>query len=205
MAERSVYLIRHGTVENPRKVLYGRLPGFHLDREGERSIRHLAERLKENGTHFSDVYTSPLPRAVESARIIGSVLGIDVSENDALLEVECKILEGRDQLGQLMLFLRHGFNIYSSYYVKNGVESAKKIAERMRNFMDFKLKEASGNFIVVSHGDPINILLWTYLHPGEDFAKAFFPAKYINYPKKGKAMSVHFDASGGFAGFEKFE
>lgn len=204
MAERSVYLVRHGTVENPRKVLYGRLPGFHLDGEGETSIRHLAERLKEGGTQFSKVYTSPLPRAKESAEIIGSVLGVDVEESDALLEVECKILEGKDQWGQLRLFLRHGFNIYSPYFVQNGVESAPKITERMKDFVDLKLRETTGNFIIVSHGDPINLLLWSYLHPDRDFAKAFFPTKYINYPKKGKAVIVHFDASGEFTGFEKY-
>ena len=29
-----VHLLRHGEVSNPRGVLYGRLPGYHLSEEG---------------------------------------------------------------------------------------------------------------------------------------------------------------------------
>ena len=34
-ADRSVvHLVRHGEVANPRGVLYGRIPGFHLSEDG---------------------------------------------------------------------------------------------------------------------------------------------------------------------------
>ena len=30
-----VHLVRHGEVFNPEKILYGRLPGYHLSARGE--------------------------------------------------------------------------------------------------------------------------------------------------------------------------
>ena len=59
-----VHVCRHGLVHNPSKVLYSRLPGFHLSDEG----RAMASRL---GDHFADVpvahlRVSPLERARET-------------------------------------------------------------------------------------------------------------------------------------------
>ena len=38
-----VHLVRHGEVENPQRVLYGRIPGFHLSAEG----RVMAKALRD--------------------------------------------------------------------------------------------------------------------------------------------------------------
>ena len=59
-----VHVCRHGLVENPQQVLYGRLPGYHLSAVG----RAMAERL---GEHFAayplqHLRTSPLERAQET-------------------------------------------------------------------------------------------------------------------------------------------
>lgn len=59
-----VHLVRHGQVENPGGLLYGRLPGFHLSELGRRMAVRLAE-------HFADVplthlRCSPLERTRET-------------------------------------------------------------------------------------------------------------------------------------------
>ena len=59
-----VHLVRHGEVDNPAGLLYGRLPDYHLSELG----REMAERVAE---HFSDrdvvhVRSSPLERAQET-------------------------------------------------------------------------------------------------------------------------------------------
>ena len=48
MEQTLVHVCRHGQVDNPDHVLYGRLPGFGLSALG----RRMAERL---GEHFADV------------------------------------------------------------------------------------------------------------------------------------------------------
>ena len=34
MAHTTVHLVRHGEVYNPKKILYGRMPGYHLSSRG---------------------------------------------------------------------------------------------------------------------------------------------------------------------------
>ena len=63
-----LYIIRHGQTEmNQRQVLQGR-SDLPLNAAGEAQARQAAERLK--GVRFDHVFTSPLQRAVQTARIL---------------------------------------------------------------------------------------------------------------------------------------
>lgn len=80
----TVHLVRHGQVENPDGILYGRLPGYHLSATG----RAMAERL---GEYFADrdvlhVVASPLLRAQETAAPIGAALELPVASDQRLIE-----------------------------------------------------------------------------------------------------------------------
>ena len=66
MAEKTVvHLLRHGEVNNPTGVVYGRLPGYHLSDRGRlmavAAARFFAERP------VVSVFSSPLQRAQETA------------------------------------------------------------------------------------------------------------------------------------------
>ena len=43
----TIHLVRHGEVENPKGVIYGRLPGYHLSERGKRQAEQSADRLKD--------------------------------------------------------------------------------------------------------------------------------------------------------------
>ena len=45
MAASRLHLVRHGEVHNPERVLYGRLPDYHLSEAGRRMARAAAEQL----------------------------------------------------------------------------------------------------------------------------------------------------------------
>src|SRR5215510_8609717 len=60
-----VHLLRHGEVSNPRGVLYGRLPGYHLSPEGEHMAKAAAAFLA--GRDVTLLLSSPLERALETA------------------------------------------------------------------------------------------------------------------------------------------
>jgi broad specificity phosphatase PhoE len=60
-----VHLVRHGEVENPTGVLYGRLDGFGLSERGHRMAELAAVSLA--GHDIRAVVSSPLQRARESA------------------------------------------------------------------------------------------------------------------------------------------
>ena len=83
-----VYLVRHADVENPRRVLYGHLPGFPLSERGRAQAVDLGRRLRDRGVRR--ILHSPLERAVETARLICEQLPepVPMTPEPALVEAE---------------------------------------------------------------------------------------------------------------------
>jgi hypothetical protein len=79
-----VHVLRHGEVHNPTKVLYGRLPDFHLSELGVAMAERIAERLR--GEDVTHLVSSPLERAQETAAPSAAVLGLPVAVDDRLIE-----------------------------------------------------------------------------------------------------------------------
>ena len=79
-----VHLVRHGEVENPRQVLYGRLPGYHLSADGRMMAKAAAGFLA--GRDVTVLLTSPLERAQETAEPIAEEFGLTPVIEDRLIE-----------------------------------------------------------------------------------------------------------------------
>jgi broad specificity phosphatase PhoE len=79
-----VHLVRHGEVENPRRVLYGRIPGFHLSAEGRVMAKAAADFLA--GRDVTVLRSSPLERAVETAEPIAAQFGLNIDLDARLIE-----------------------------------------------------------------------------------------------------------------------
>jgi len=85
MAEITViHLVRHGEVDNPEGVLYGRLPDFHLSEEGMLQAKAAAAYLA--GRDVSLLLSSPLERALETAAPIAAQFGLEVRVDERLIE-----------------------------------------------------------------------------------------------------------------------
>jgi broad specificity phosphatase PhoE len=82
----TVYLIRHADVENPHRLLYGHLPGFHLSALGRAQAEALGDRLSDSG--IRRIVHSPLDRAVETAGIVNSRF-----REPAVMEVDPELRE----------------------------------------------------------------------------------------------------------------
>ncbi|HYZ03404.1 MAG TPA: histidine phosphatase family protein, partial [Candidatus Binatia bacterium] len=67
-----VLLIRHADVENPRRVLYGHIPGFGLSALGRAQSEALGQRLQQSG--LARIVHSPLERAQETAELVAAQL-----------------------------------------------------------------------------------------------------------------------------------
>jgi broad specificity phosphatase PhoE len=87
-----VHVMRHGEVDNPDGVLYGRLPGYHLSELGRQMADRVAEHLSERDvTH---VVASPLERAQETATPIAKAHGLDLGSDPRLIEAE-NVFQGK--------------------------------------------------------------------------------------------------------------
>lgn len=79
-----IHLVRHGEVENPDRVLYGRLEGFGLSALGHRMADVAAASLE--GRPIVGLVASPLQRTQESAAPWAKRFGLDVQLDERLIE-----------------------------------------------------------------------------------------------------------------------
>ena len=79
-----VHLMRHGEVENPEGVLYGRLPGYHLSVRGRQMADVVADHLA--GSDLTLVIASPLERAQETAAPIAAGHDLPIMTDAGLIE-----------------------------------------------------------------------------------------------------------------------
>lgn len=84
MARTTVHLVRHGEVYNPKKILYGRMPGYHLSSRGNSMAVATSKYFR--GRDVTYLAASPLERAQETARPIAEVTGCEVQTRDDIVE-----------------------------------------------------------------------------------------------------------------------
>lgn len=80
----TVHVVRHGEVQNPTGVMYGRLPFFGLSERGLAMADRVADVLGERDVTV--VRSSPLERAQQTAAPVAARLGLPVTLDGRLLE-----------------------------------------------------------------------------------------------------------------------
>ena len=149
-----VHLLRHGEVYNPEKVLYGRLPDFHLSELGQRMAVMAADALA--GNDITVVTSSPLERAQETAAPIAASHDLVVGIDDRLIEAD-NIFEGqRVSVGDGVLkqprTWKHLYNPFKPSWGEPYVE----VAARMKGAIDTAREQARGHeAVLVSHQLPV--------------------------------------------------
>jgi broad specificity phosphatase PhoE len=79
-----VHLLRHGEVENPGGIIYGRLPGYHLSATGRLMADAAAGFFADRAVVA--MFSSPLERAQETARPVAERLGLPIVTDERLIE-----------------------------------------------------------------------------------------------------------------------
>ena len=149
----TVHLVRHGEVENPRGIVYGRLPGYNLSERGKRQAASAAARLER--ARVGAIWASPLERAQETADIIAEPHGIEVVTDERLTESDTTF-EGltRSLLG-LLRSPRHWWSVRNPVRPSWG-ETFADIRVRMMSAVDEALAGADGqDVVIVSHQTPV--------------------------------------------------
>lgn len=150
----TIHLVRHGHVENPNQVLYGRMPGFFLSVHGREQAKLLAEHFAD--IRLASVTSSPLERAQETAEPIAATHGLLVDTDERLLEAT-NVYEGA--AGNLIWYtLRHPRILWALRDVRGPswgerhVDLAARVHEMMAAIRD---AHPDSHSVLVSHQAPI--------------------------------------------------
>jgi broad specificity phosphatase PhoE len=194
----TVHVARHGEVENPKKILYGRQPGWRLSTRGQQMAETLGEWSKS--INLGALHVSPLQRAQETAAPIARAHGIEITTDERLIEA-ANIFEGKSfELGSGVLkhpsSWRHLYNPWKPSWG----EPYEEQINRMLAAIFAARKAANGkDAIVVSHQLPIWIL-----------RSAIEGRSLLHDPRKrictlASVTSVHFDGEGVISGLSYSE
>ena len=189
----SVHVVRHGEVENPEKILYGRQPGWRLSARGQEMaevIGHWSKSLDLGALHVS-----PLQRAQETAAPIARAHGLTITTDEKLIEA-ANIFEGKKfELGSGVL--RHPAawkHLYNPWKPSWGEPYVEQISRMLAAIFDAKKAAGTKDAIVVSHQLPIWIL-----------RSAIEGRRLLHDPRKrectlASVTSIHFDNEGMISG-----
>lgn len=155
-----VYLVRHGQDDNSVRGGWSSTP---LTEDGIRQSENLAEMLAKNKKHYniSQIYSSDLTRAMQTAHIIAGRLLIEVKEMPQFREVNNGILAGMkndiaDKKYPGLYWRKMGWD--QKY---PGGESPSQFYLRIKNaWLDFIKNHLSekNNVLIVTHMGVINII-----------------------------------------------
>ena len=137
-----IYFVRHGQTEWNK---IGRMQGhidIELNDEGKSQAQIVKEKL--NGIKFDKVFSSPLKRAKETAKIICDQ---EIIIDDRLIERYNGELEGK---------LKTEIEVFPDFNDPNdtrfGIESLDHFKERINSFLDEIVKKYKGkNILVATH------------------------------------------------------
>ena len=194
----TVHVARHGEVENPEKILYGRQPGWRLSTRGQQMAQTLGEWSKS--INLGALHVSPLQRAQETAAPIARAHGIEITTDERLIEA-ANVFEGkRFELGSGVLkhpsSWRHLYNPWKPSWG----EPYEEQINRMLAAIFAARKAANGkDAIVFSHQLPI----WT-------LRSEIYGRSLLHDPRKrictlASVTSVHFDDEGVISGLSYSE
>ena len=194
----TVHVLRHGEVENPNKILYGRQPGWYLSSRGQEMAATLGQWSKS--IDLGALHVSPLQRAQETAAPIAAAHNMAITTDERLIEA-ANIFEGKSfELGSGVLkhpsSWRHLYNPWKPSWGEPYVEQINRMLAAV-----FAAKDAANgkDAICVSHQLPIWIL-----------RSAIENRRLLHDPRKrectlASVTSVHFDGDGVISGISYSE
>ena len=149
-----IFLVRHGQdTDNAAGILNGRRD-TELTELGREQARNVAEKLRDNNVEI--IYTSPLKRAYETARIIATELGIDeVIADEHLIEREFGVLTGKPVSDISKYTDKILPTDRVNYFLEvEGAEDFPTLLLRGRKILnEIRQRHPDKNVLIVTHGD----------------------------------------------------
>ncbi|MCQ4725060.1 histidine phosphatase family protein [Anaerotignum faecicola] len=155
-----LYLIRHGETEWNKAKRFQGWTDIELSQEGRRQASLLGERFKK--IDIDEIYSSPLKRAVETARPIADIKGLEIKTNENFKEINFGEWEGMTAK-EISTKYGKSFDEFIKY-PENGTFpgdiSFAHVTERikigLRDVLDGKDDK---NIAIVSHGGIVRLII----------------------------------------------
>ena len=137
-----IMLVRHGQGDEK-----------HLTRLGRNQAKNVVSDLEYED--ITQIYSSPIPRAFQTAQIIAKKLHIPVIVDDRLTERE-KLSPDMTEEEQIL----YNENYLNPNFSMKNPEGCKEYIERIYSFLDEKIKKsnAEDNILIVGHSSMSYIL-----------------------------------------------
>lgn len=163
----TIHLVRHGAVYNPNRIYYGRMPLFGLSDEGKQQAQFAANYFK--GGEIAALYTSPLLRARQTAKIIaaGHQATLTPHITRHIIEVHSpydgwplEVMESRN------------WDLYTGTGPE--YEQPEDLVSRIKTFFNRVRQQHHGKQVIaVTHGDIVVFAtIWAHGFPAKQHSKS---------------------------------
>ncbi|MGE5182516.1 MAG: histidine phosphatase family protein [Acidobacteriota bacterium] len=158
----TVHLMRHGAVDNPGQIRYGRIPGYELSEQGREQARRAAGYLRTLAPPVVRIVASPLDRTIETAEIMQRELELPaIATDERLIEA----FSDFDGLSKLAFLDPHHWRKLRNPFVPSWGEPFRDVAARMHAAIAELRAASPGPLLLVTHQSPIWIARQAYRSP----------------------------------------
>ena len=156
-----IIFLRHGQAENnTKRILAGRTEGVPLTKIGIEQAEQIGKYLKP--IDISAIYSSPIERADNTAKIVAESNSIDHKLDERLTELD---MGKFTRMPYDEIFAKHG-NVFLKFYSndpiisEHDVETFPHVQKRVMDMLDYIIKKHDQqNVILVTHMDPIKSVI----------------------------------------------
>ena len=160
-----IIFLRHGQAENnTKRILAGRTEGVPLTKTGVEQAEGIAKYLKH--MDISAIYSSPIERASNTAKIVADYNSLNYELDDRLIEIE---MGKFTRMNYDDMFAKYG-NVFLKFYendpiiAKCEVETFAEVQKRVLDMVGYIVKKHKNqNVVLVTHMDPIKSMLSTVM------------------------------------------
>jgi len=156
-----IIFLRHGQAENnTKRILAGRTEGVHLTKIGIEQAESIGKYQKP--IDISAIYSSPIERANNTAKIVAESNSIDYKLDERLTELD---MGKFTRMPYDEIFAKHG-NVFLKFYSndpiisEHNVETFPHVQKRVMDMLDYTIKKHDQeNVLLVTHMDPIKSVI----------------------------------------------
>jgi len=156
-----IIFLRHGQAENnTKRILAGRTEGVPLTKIGIEQAENIGKYLKP--IDISAIYSSPIERADNTAKIVAESNSVDYKLDERLTELD---MGKFTRMPYDEIFAKHG-NVFLKFYSndpiisEHNVETFPHVQKRVMDMLDYTIKKHDQeNVLLVTHMDPIKSVI----------------------------------------------